>query len=75
MILTLGGAGQTTTLGGAVVLAGSTTIGTGHTLDVSASNYQITISSWFANNGTFTARIRNGRGEQHGDIHGFNILL
>ena len=37
-----------------MVLAGSATIATGHTLDVSASNYQITVSSWFANNGTFT---------------------
>ena len=55
-ILTLTGAGKTTTLAGPVVFIGSTTIGTTHTLDVSASNYQITVSSWFANNGTFASR-------------------
>lgn len=55
-ITTLGGAAQTTTLGGDVVFVGSATIATGHTLDVSASAYQITVSSWFANNGTFTPR-------------------
>ena len=56
-ILTLTGATKTTTLAGAVVLAGSATIATGHTLDDSlGNNYQITISSWFANNGTFTSR-------------------
>ena len=38
------------------VIAGSTTIISPHVLDVSASNYQVTISSWFANNGTFTAQ-------------------
>lgn len=54
--LTLSGAG-TTTMGGAVVLLGSATIATGHTLDTNAAgNYQITISSWWANNGTFTPR-------------------
>jgi len=53
--VTMSGAG-TTNLNGAVVFLGSTTIGTGHTLDVTTNNYNITISSWWANNGLFTAR-------------------
>jgi hypothetical protein len=54
--VTLTGSGQTTTLGGAVVLQGSFTINGSHTVDVSGSNYQITVSSDWVNLGTFNAQ-------------------
>jgi hypothetical protein len=54
--LTFDNAG-TTTLGGNIVVVGSMTINSGHTLDANASpSYQITISSYWANQGTFNAQ-------------------
>jgi hypothetical protein len=46
----------TKTLGGAVIVNGALTIGPGTTLDVSASNYGITLKGDWSNSGTFTAR-------------------
>jgi len=55
--LSLTGAAQTTVLGGDIVVLGSMTIGTSHVFDANNSgNYQITVSSHWANLGTFTAR-------------------
>ncbi len=55
--LTMTGVGQTTTLGGDIAVVSSMTIGTSHILDANnAGNYQIAISSYWANQGTFTAR-------------------
>jgi len=54
--LTMSGA-TTTTLGGNITVQSSMTIGSGHTLDAnSVGNYQITISSYWANQGTFNAQ-------------------
>lgn len=53
----LSGAAQTTTLAGPISLLGSLTIAANHTLDVSSGgNYQISLSSSWANSGTFTGR-------------------
>ncbi|MCE9585500.1 hypothetical protein K8Q94_02675 [Candidatus Nomurabacteria bacterium] len=53
--LTKSGAGGTATLGGAVTVNGDLTISSG-TLDVSVSNYQISLGGNWSNSGTFTAR-------------------
>ncbi len=54
---TMTGVGQTTTLGGDIVVVSSMTIGASHILDANnAGNYQITISSYWVNQGTFNAR-------------------
>lgn len=53
--VTLSGTG-TTTLAGPETFAGVLTINSGHTLDVSPSNYDITLSSGWANSGTFVGR-------------------
>ena len=75
-ILTLTGAGKTTTLAGPVVAGG---IGDDRHRIIRwmsvAGNYQITVSSWFANNGTFTSRSGNGGGQQHGDVHRRDVLF
>jgi hypothetical protein len=46
----------TKTLGGATNANGNLTIGTGTTLDVSASNYNVVVKGNWSNSGTFTAR-------------------
>ncbi|MES2559110.1 MAG: T9SS type A sorting domain-containing protein [Bacteroidota bacterium] len=45
-----------TTLSGNIIVTGSVTIGSGTTLDVSASNFSIQVASNFTNNGAFTQR-------------------
>ena len=60
--------GLTLTLGSAVTMSGNLTIATGNTLDVSASNFGITLGGNFVNNGTFNRRSGtvtfNGTGAQ-----------
>src|SRR5207249_4267231 len=51
--LTLSGAAQTTLLGGAITVQGTLSNGASHTVDVSGSNYAITVSSSWTNSGTF----------------------
>ena len=47
---------RTRTLDGDVTVVGDVTIGVSTTLDVSASNYALSVGGDWANNGTFTAR-------------------
>jgi uncharacterized repeat protein (TIGR02543 family) len=65
--LTLSGSG-TKTLGGVVTVNGNLTIGSGTTLDVSTSNYSLTVKGNWSNGGAFTQRsgtvTLNGTGVQ-----------
>lgn len=54
--VTFAGAAQTTTLTSALVLQGTLTIASGHTLDVSASNYPITVGGSWSNAGAYSAQ-------------------
>lgn len=53
--LTINGSGRTVTLGAALTLVNNLTITAG-TLDVSASNYALSVGGTFSNSGTFTPR-------------------
>ena len=48
--------GGTKTLAGAVTVAGDLIIGSGTTLDVTASNYQLNVGGSWTNNGTFNSQ-------------------
>lgn len=58
----------TKTFGGAIIVTGDVIIASGNTLDVSASNYSLSVAGDFTNNGTFTQRSGtvtfNGTGSQ-----------
>ena len=76
---TVNASGLTVTLGAALTATNDLTI-TGGTLDVSASNYQVTVGDNWSNSGTFTARggtvVLNGGGAQSVTAGGsaFNAL-
>ena len=46
----------TSTLGTAITVSSTLTVASGHTLDVSSSNYGLSVAGNFANSGTFTPR-------------------
>jgi len=69
--LDLSGNAQTTTLAGALSLLGGLSNSSGHTLNVSGSNYAITISSSWSNNGAFVAQ--TGSVTFNGSTDGFGI--
>ena len=48
--------GNTTTLAAAITVSGNLNIASGDTLDVSTSNYAVTVNGSWTNSGTFTAR-------------------
>jgi len=72
----------TTTLGGALGVTGNLTIGSGTTLDVSASNFALSVAGNWSNSGTFNARsgtvtLNGGTGTQtvSGNTTFFNLTL
>ncbi|MCV2485436.1 hypothetical protein OD917_10905, partial [Flavobacterium sp. SH_e] len=76
--LTTSGSG-TKTLGGATTANANVTIGSGTTLDVSATNYALTVGGDFTNSGTFTPRAGtvtlNGTGQSFNVTNFYNLVF